>query len=256
MSLFHSWIHLLCLLFHMDFVSHGTGCPALENCGQRFLPFTFDPSQSYQFDFDQSTSLRDTQKLFYLQDKSIWGPSPSKWDQCTRRRSFWRAILSSCLDWQISCDQPFFLCTVRPDYLLQYQNELGTTTDKVALSMPYFQWRFPRSSTTSTRNGLFGAEILAFLRYILLPARTQVRGRADRSTRNVTKAHANCFGSMQTYWLGTWNYGGCWTTAGLAEPCSERWWHVWKLNKCSHIYLQWVGYLLRLTLTGSSEHSV
>ena len=43
--------------------------------------------------------------------------------QCTRQRSFRRAIL--CLDWQISCDQPSLRCTFRPDSLSQYQDELA-----------------------------------------------------------------------------------------------------------------------------------
>ena len=77
-----------------------------------------------------------------------------------------------------------------------------------------FPVKVPKIKDDECKKWLVGADILAFLRYILVLARTRVLGSFDRLTRNVTKARANLVWSMKTYW--TWNYCGCWTTACLA----------------------------------------
>ena len=76
--------------------------------------------------------------------------------------------------------------------------------DKVTPSLPYFCRWFQRSRTTSARNGLLAPRSYPSSDiYCCLPG-PKCGAHADRSTWNVTNAHANRFRSMETYWTWKW----------------------------------------------------
>ena len=131
------------------------------------------------------------------------------------------------------CDQPTLRCTVRLSRL---------TSTSLSVTVPRWTCLFPLrlrlharcyiSREGSQDKGRQAREMACWRR--ILPARTQVLGHADGSTQNVTKARANRFGSMKTYW--SWHYCGRWTTTCLAGRCSTWQWHIWKLKKCPQIF--------------------
>ena len=146
-SLFHRWMHLLCLLFYKERV-------AFENCEWRFLPFTFD--QSHQFDLDQSyqsLSQGHTQIFLFggqiqygdpVRDEDINAPGNglSKGPSLSWLTNFLQSTYSS-----LQCSTWLYIAV--PGWTCLFPLLL-----KVATSMPYFQRRFSRSRTTSARNGL------------------------------------------------------------------------------------------------------